>query len=237
MNPPQPDVPPPQTTNSTSSAPPGVRSPLKVFFGTIGPGMPGGLYISESAFHAACVRTGEVEPVHISFGRQSPSEGPVRMAIRQLFDLLAYAVRVLVERPDLVHLNTAFDRRALGRDIGFVWISSLLRQPLYLKFHGSDAELLSSESRLWRWMSREVIHRADAIGVLSSEERENFVRAGYEGRKFHVVKNVVDWRRFREGGWPRPQPQQLLFIARFIPAKGLLDVIRALKILSDQGRT
>ena len=235
MNSPRPHDPPLSTPNPVPSAS-GGRKALKVFFGTIGPGMPGGLYISESAFQAACVTTELVEPVHISFGRQYPSEGPVRMYTRQAFDLVAYFFRVLITRPDVVHLNTAFDRRALGRDIGFVWISTLLRQPLFLKFHGSDAELLSSPSRVWRWLSRQVIHQSGAIGVLSSEERENFIRAGYDGAKFHVVKNVVDWRRFADGAWPRPKPDQLLFIARFIPTKGLLEVLRAVRILRDQGR-
>jgi glycosyltransferase involved in cell wall biosynthesis len=208
-----------------------------VLFGTIGPGMPGGLFITEDAFQRACTRTGRVEVGHIGYGRQYPEEGPLRLALRQCADLVAYAVRLARRRPDVVHLNTAYDRRALGRDLGFAWISAWFGQPLFLKLHGSDAKLLEDHSPFWRWMSRQVLDRAGAIGVLSSEERENFVRAGYDGAKIHVVKNVVDWRRFTSGAWPRQDPTQLLFIARFIPAKGLLDVLRALKLLRDQGRS
>lgn len=228
--------PPPDRGNS-GPVPGGANpKPLKVLFGTIGPGMPGGLFITEDAFQRACARSGRVEVGHIGYGRQYPTEGPLRLALRQAADLAAYVVRLAIERPDVVHLNTAYDRRALGRDLGFAWISALFRQPVFLKLHGSDGELLKHPSRFWRWMSAQVLGRAGAIGVLSSEERDNFVRAGYDASKFHVVKNVVDWRRFEDSHWPRRDSGQLLFIARFIPAKGLLDVLRALKLLRERGR-
>lgn len=231
-------LPPSNIGLSDPSERPGTRDsrPLEVLFGTIGPGMPGGLFITEDSFQRACTRSGQVAVGHIGYGRQYPEEGPLRLAVRQIADLFSYALRLARRRPDVVHLNTAYDRRALGRDLGFAWISALFGQPLFLKLHGSDARLLEHPSRFWRWMSRQVLDRAGAIGVLSSEERENFVRAGYDGAKIHVVKNAVDWRRFEHGEWPRRDPNQLLFIARFIPAKGLLDVLRALKCLRDQGR-
>ncbi|HLL76375.1 MAG TPA: glycosyltransferase family 4 protein, partial [Pyrinomonadaceae bacterium] len=88
-----------------------------------------------------------------------------------------------------------------------------------------------------------LLGRADGVGVLSSEEMSNFVGAGVEGRKVFVVKNVVE-REFPPAaggalaarfGFDAGAPV-LLFIARFIPAKGLLDVVRACRILRDRGQ-
>jgi glycosyltransferase involved in cell wall biosynthesis len=88
-----------------------------------------------------------------------------------------------------------------------------------------------------------VLANADGIGLLSSEEQRHFLEAGIDGSKLFVIKNVVERNEvepdpeFRTKlGLPDGVPL-LLFIGRFIPAKGLLDVIRACAILRDQGST
>jgi len=142
---------------------------------------------------------------------------------------------------DLVHLNTSFDTKALLRDAATVRLVGRTRAKIFLKFHGSDADLLQTKNPLLQICSRTLLGRADGLGVLSSEEKENFVAAGADARKVFVVKNVVarefpkpdagfNARRGLEAGAP-----VLLFIARFIPAKGLLDVIRACALLRDRG--
>ncbi len=197
--------------------------------------MPGGLGVSELAYQEACARSGLIEPRFTPYSRRSDTEGPFGLAVRLVLDFLAFIVHLIRDRPDVVHLNTAYDRRALGRDLGYMWVAALVRQPMFLKLHGSDAALLAGPSPIWRWMTRQVIGRAAAIGVLSSEEKANFVAAGFDAARFQVVKNVVDWRRFQAGEASRPAGAPLLFIARFIPAKGLMDVIRALHRLRVAG--
>jgi glycosyltransferase involved in cell wall biosynthesis len=110
-----------------------------------------------------------------------------------------------------------------------------------------------------RSLVRFVLAQVDGIGLLSSEERENFIRAGVDRRKLFVVKNVVTSAADVEDSLATQSasatqtPQSagnlraklniadeetplLLFIARFIPAKGLTDVINACAILRDAGR-
>jgi glycosyltransferase involved in cell wall biosynthesis len=141
---------------------------------------------------------------------------------------------------DLLHLNSSFDCRALLRDVvTFAIVGG--RAKIFVKFHGSDADLLDTSSPLRRLLVRRLLNRTDGIGVLSSEEKQNFVKAGWNEQNFFLVKNVVD-REFpeRDGsfysrhGLPAGLPI-LVFIARFIPAKGLLDVIRACGLLRDRG--
>jgi glycosyltransferase involved in cell wall biosynthesis len=142
---------------------------------------------------------------------------------------------------DLLHLNSSFDSRALLRDAVTCAVVGR-RTRIFIKFHGSDADLLNTNNRLRRFLVRRLLSRADGIGVLSTEEKQNFVSAGWAEEKFFLVKNVVD-RNFPEGngafnsrhGLPA-EVSPLLFIARFIPAKGLLDVIRACGLLRDGGQ-
>jgi glycosyltransferase involved in cell wall biosynthesis len=150
--------------------------------------------------------------------------------------------RLKRESFDLVHLNTSFDTMALLRDV--VTLLYLRRSPrarIFLKFHGSDAALLNTNNPLLRALGRWLLARADGIGALSSEERENFLRAGVDVRRVFPVKNVVreilDQRSegFAETLQIDAGTPVLLFIARFIRAKGLSDVVRACSIVRERG--
>ncbi len=143
---------------------------------------------------------------------------------------------------DIVHINTSFDTRALLRDVVIVSGFRSANSKIFLKFHGSDARLLETRSPAWSILRRRLLTHVDGIGVLSSEERVNFLRAGIPERKVFQVKNVVDRNThersadfFRRWDLPADRPL-LLFIGRFIPAKGLLDVIRACAQLRDRGQ-
>jgi glycosyltransferase involved in cell wall biosynthesis len=150
--------------------------------------------------------------------------------------------RLEKESFDLVHLNTSFDTLALLRDVvTLLYLRRSQRASIFLKFHGSDAALLNTNNPLLRFLGGWLLARAVGFGVLSSEERENFLRAGVDARRLFLVKNVVreilDQRSegFAEtleidAGLP-----VLLFIARFIRAKGLVDVVRACSILRARG--
>lgn len=222
------------TFSSPAPQPPDV--PLRVVFGTVDAGMPGGIPVSEIPFQQALGATGQVEIHVLPFGRRRPDESPLRRMWTRLADLASYAATVRRVRPDLVHLDTAFDARALARDLGYVAISRALGQPLFLKMHGSQDDLLRTRSPFLRWMIARVLRGAAGIGVLSTEEKANFAAAGFGADRFHVLPNAVDGRRFESSSWPRPGPPRLLFIARMVETKGLPDVLDALRRLRGEGR-
>jgi glycosyltransferase involved in cell wall biosynthesis len=165
---------------------------------------------------------------------------------------------------DIVHLNSSFDMMALMRDAATLRLLRPTRAKIFIKFHGSDAALFAPHAgTLRRALVRFVLKHADGIGLLSSEERENFARAGVDRRKLFVVKNVVtgteddgDASATHSASSPQSVSEHqlsqsaslraklgvdaetplLLFIARFVPAKGLSDVIDACAILRDAER-
>jgi glycosyltransferase involved in cell wall biosynthesis len=144
---------------------------------------------------------------------------------------------------DVLHLNSSFDARAVLRDAVTLGLIRRSRSKAFIKFHGSDADLLRTHDPVLRRFTRTLLARADGIGVLSTEERENFIRAGVSERRLFVVKNVVTNEPYPSDGATQLRAQLqvaddvplLLFIARFIPAKGLVDVIRACAILRERG--
>lgn len=143
---------------------------------------------------------------------------------------------------DVVHLNTSFDEKCVLRDLVTMFYLRRSGVPVYLKMHGSIAAFLKTESAFWRYLQRRVFKMAANIGVLSSEERELFLAAGCPAEKLSDARYVVvaeDFEhdlafRVRHGiGETTPI---LLFSARFIPAKGLIDLIEACGELKKAGR-
>ena len=211
---------------------------MRLLIGLITPGQAGGIRAAEERFIAECRQQG-VQVTVFEYGGRSAEETAYQKVRGRILDWIRFLRLVRRERPDLIELNSALTRRALLRDVGYAALARLTDIPLFVKMHGTDADILSKANAFWQWAVRFVTRSAGGVGLLSEEERQNFVRAGISGGNLHVVKNAVDWQRFhRDNGVPdRPSsPLRLLFIARFIPAKGLLDVLEAVRIILDHGK-
>ena len=165
--------------------------------------------------------------------------GLIRRILRVIQTARRFRQRIRTGKFDLLHINTSFDSRALLRD--FVIISSLpaAGTKIFLKFHGSDGRLLETNNSVLRYLGRYLLKQAQGIGVLSSEERDNFLNSGVPEKKIFLIKNVVQNKleapdpQFRaKMNLPEDVPL-LLFIGRFIETKGLMDVISACKLLRE----
>jgi glycosyltransferase involved in cell wall biosynthesis len=168
------------------------------------------------------------------YGGRTHDEGPVRKVVGRLADLLVFPLLVMRHRPAIVHLNSAFDRKGVARDVFFVWAARLMGRRVVVKCHGADLELLADGSRWWRSLTWLLVRGCHIMCLLSGEEKVAFEhRFGSVGR-FEVVHNALDFARYHQTRDFRaehnipPDKPLLLFIARFIEAKGLYEVIRAL---------
>ena len=212
------------------------RPPLRVAFATIPSDQPGGIAATEHVFQAACERTGRLVPSTLPFGRRGGSGSVFARTLEGVQDLGAFARLVRAEHPDLVHFDSAFDRRALVRDACYALLARALGQRTFFKFHGSDPTLVATRSPGWRALIGLVLGSATGVGVLSASEREALVARGADGAKIDVVKNVVPWRRFEGLQRPARTRNRLLFLARLVPTKGLADAVRAVALLAREGR-
>lgn len=203
-------------------------------------GSRGGPAACEPPFIAELRRLGhEVEEEIYAFSHSGA--GALQRVIRVLRTRKRFHERVSNGNFDILHINTSFDPKALLRDAAILPKLRGSRSKIFLKFHGGDAELLKTANPGLALARQRVLANADGIGLLSSEEQRHFLEAGIDESKLFVIKNAVEPNYdppdpdFRTKlGLPDDVPL-LLFIGRFIPAKGLLDVVRACAILRDQG--
>ena len=215
---------------------------MRVLIGMPDPSSLGGPAACEPPFVAELRRLGvHVEEQTYVYGEKLLPTSFSHRVRRVLNTALELRRKLKSESFDLLHLNSSFDNRALLRDVVTLAFIGRSRTKVFVKFHGSDSELLTTHHSITRMLVRRLLSRLDAIGLLSTEEKENFVSAGWDERKIFVLPNVVERDNTRTNGHFNSQrrlPEHtptLLFIARFIRAKGLLDVIRAQALLREQG--
>jgi glycosyltransferase involved in cell wall biosynthesis len=215
---------------------------VRILIGTPEKGSRGGPAACEPPFIRELRRLGHEVDEEVYAYAESGS-GYVSRAERVLQTAGRFRERVRSGNYDLVHINTSFDTKALLRDAVVVPRLHGADVKVFLKFHGSDAQLLATKNPALALARQCLLSHTDGIGVLSSEERSNFLRAGVQERKLFQIKNVVEPNTPKQNPeffhhWNLPEDvPRLLFIGRFIPAKGLLDVIRACRLLRDRRQT
>lgn len=173
------------------------------------------------------------------YGGRRHDEGAVWKVLSRCVDLMHLPALVLRHRPDVVQFNSAFDRKGVLRDVFFVPVARLLGQRVILKFHGSNLDLLESRHPLWRMLRGIAMRSATVVCVLSHEEAAAFTRH-YPTTRIQIAKNALDLSRypsqddFRGRYHIPPHKPLLLFVARFIAAKGLREVIQALPMIRQR---
>ena len=138
---------------------------------------------------------------------------------------LAALLRLLArERFDIVHAHWLIPQ-------GLVAVAAklFLRRPpaLLCTAHGSD--LYGLKGALFSALKRLVMRRSDAISMVSQAMKEHAVALGADPGKISVISMGVDTANtFTSGKHSAPSNNELLFVGRLTPQKGLDLLIRAM---------
>lgn len=182
---------------------------------------------------AAGLRSAGCEVTALAWGRRGSST--VGRALEVAADVRRIRRAVAAAGPDVVLVHTSHDSRALTRDIPLALSLRSSAARLVLQLHGSRADLLDAAgSPLLKRATSFLLHRVDGVLVLSTEEKRAFERFD-PGGSFHVVANpyvppppgVPATARSREA-------PVILFAARLLPEKGVLDTVEALGLLRQR---
>ncbi len=200
----------------------------------------GGPISSEPPFALALRNLGEnvTEEIYVYGDKDKPT--PIFERIRRVWST-AFRFRKLLNTQDfdIIHFNTAFDLKTILRDSFSLFVMNPKAKILF-KLHGSEAEKFENANFFIRFLIDYLKRKVDAFGVHTSEEKANFVRLGFDEKKFFYVKNAVTIHENLSNDFSRTikSPDdvfEFLFVSRFIPAKGLIETIQACAIVRDAG--
>jgi glycosyltransferase involved in cell wall biosynthesis len=201
----------------------------RILFNTPNPwlqgGPPGHLPILEGKLRK------HLELYNFDYGRKSDAETLSQKVFGRIRDLMRLRQIYRKISPDLIHLNSAFDRRSILRDAPLVLLAKSLRASIFLKIHGSLPEAFSETSWFLDRVRRIVLQNVDVIGVLSPIEQREFEDAFPDAqRKVCVVKNLVD-AEFACVRRVEPVRPAILFLSRLVRGKGPFDLLRAIPLV------
>lgn len=198
----------------------------------------GGPAACEPPFAEALTRQGhEVTTGTYVYGDKAASTNILMRILRVLKTAFRFRRLIREHGPDVVHLNTAFDLKTILRDSVSLAIAGTGTTKVFLKLHGSEADRFVTSGWFVRSLIESIHRRTDGFGCLSREEIESFKRLGFDEKKLHLVSNAVVLED-ASGALETDEAGgafEILFVSRFVRAKGLLETIRACELLRDRG--
>jgi glycosyltransferase involved in cell wall biosynthesis len=178
------------------------------------------------------------EAVYVFGDKDKPT--PFFERIKRVFKT-AFRFRRLIRNEDfdIVHLNTAFDLKTILRDSFSLFLMNPKKAKIFLKLHGSEAQDFVETNFLARFLIDYIARKVDGFGIHTSDELKNFENLGFDKNKFYFVKNAITIHEdlpedFARGQKAKDERFELIFVARFVPKKCLLETIEACRIIKEK---
>ena len=217
------------------------RTPNKILIGMPAPDSLGGPISSEPPLVEALRAKGldVVTDVYVYGDKLTPT--PFLQRVNRVLRT-AFRFRKLVRehRPAIIFLNTAFDKKTILRDSASLFLMRPRGSKVFVKLHGSMAEAFVNARFPFHHLIRYLQRKVDGFGYHTHDELEAFARLGFDREKFHPVRNAITIHEDIPPEHARPQKEgddifDLLFVARFVPTKGLVPTILACEELRKRG--
>ena len=159
---------------------------------------------------------------------------PRRMFFARLWRFhLKALLNAVAGTPDLIHAHCAYPDGRAAIEYG-----SQTGRAVVITVHGSDIKILPKLKSQWRQLIVEALTRAAAIIAVSQELRREVIQLGVPPDKVCCIPNGVDCRLFSARGSRQPGKDgwHLLYMGRFVEAKGLRVLLAALAKVRREGR-
>ena len=179
-------------------------------------------------------------PVRLEYfqiGRRPDEKGLWTHLRRLVADYRAFADRLKQARSEsdrvVAHVNSSVRPVCVVRDGGFVLVARALKVPVIYQVHGCMLHGPGDGRPLLRRITRWVLDRADQVVVLSPAQ--SVAIGGDAAMQAEVVNNAVFMQEPVQRQPGGHDPFRVLYLARFVPEKGVMQCLDAMKILRDRG--
>lgn len=150
------------------------------------------------------------------------------------FSMRSFEHVVREVQPDIIHANNL----VFFTTFQSVMLAKRLSIPSVVQVHGVSASrgfFLNEVQRLYlRSFGRSIFRGASKVLCLTEGDSREIQGYGCSSNKIVIIPNGVDSEEFK----PSCESEEeglVLWIGRFVPEKGLLNLLEALKLMSSQG--
>jgi glycosyltransferase involved in cell wall biosynthesis len=175
--------------------------------------------------HVAC------EFVLFKAGRKDGEVFDLAWLVKQVKLPFLFRAAIMRSRPDLIHINTAFEPRSIIRDL--VLVKSAGRRPVVLHLHGGRFLVEDFSSGVLASMAGKLLRAAHLVIVLSDAEAEIILKRTPH-LKVSVLPNAV-----ATGDFPEIErlagTKTVIYHGRLQEVKGLSEIVESCRLLRAQG--
>lgn len=174
---------------------------------------------------------------HFCVGSEGRNESAMQKLLRLLVSPFALCWFSIVERPDIVHINTGLDHKAYWRDLIYLAVVKLTGGRIVNQIHGGPmpAQFFPHNAPL-TWLLRKALGASNAVTVLSLKEYEAYTAFVPDVFVAHIP-NAIELPAPLENIKPSDpsEPLRLVYIGRLVREKGLFEALDAIAQLHRSG--
>ncbi len=177
------------------------------------------------------IERGGCEFEHFSAGRKDGEKFDLSWAVTQLKLPFAFRRAIRQSNPQIIHINTAFEPRAIIRDL--ILARSAGKRPIVLHVHGGRYVMEDFPNPVIASLARNLLGTAARVAVLGEGEAERIEQFSPEV-KTTILPNAVVANDFSDAERPWAT-KNIIYLGRLQEAKGLSEMVEACRLLKEQG--
>lgn len=166
---------------------------------------------------------------HFLAGRKDGEKAGIVWILKQIVLPLQFWQKIRREKPDLVHINTAFVPLSIMRDASLVFVSRFSKTPVLLHPNGGRFLIEDFKNKFLEKIAAKMLKSADKVLVLSEIEKENLTRR-WDNLNIEILPNAISIDETLPSK-EIPQKKTILFLGRIHESKGLHEIIEACETL------
>lgn len=168
---------------------------------------------------------------HFTAGREDGEKAGPSWLLKQAALPVRFFTRILKEKADLVHINTALTDRSIWRDAALTHAAKLSGRPILLTIHGGKFLTNDFESKRLESTTERMLRRAKTVVVLSDHEKHE-VEKCWSGLNIKVLPNAIPSPPQPAVTRNNPKPV-IIFFGRLHESKGLDEIVKACRRLRN----
>lgn len=169
---------------------------------------------------------------HFIAGRKDAEKAGIGWIFKQFILPVRFFRQIRREKPDLVHINTAFVPLSIMRDAALTFASRIAGVPVLLHPNGGRFLIEDFDNRFLESVAAKMLRTASKVLVLSEFEKENLTRR-WKNLDIGILPNAIAVDKVppieKQSG-----EKTILFFGRIHESKGLQEIIEACQILKSE---
>jgi len=184
-----------------------------------------------STMIAGIIKHGNCEFVHFAAGRKDGGKFDLKWIAEQVKLPFVFRRAIAWANPDVIHINTAFEPRAIVRDL--VLAKSAGKRPVVLHVHGGRFVMEEFPNALLASLAEKLLRSATRVLVQSEAEAERILNRT-PGLNISILPNAVATEDFPEVDrvWGT---KNIVYLGRLHEDKGLSEMVETCRLLAAQG--